>query len=97
MGLGVTKTYKSDINNIKYASSTELYEIIHPIGINIFPIGYFLFPIGYPLFPIVAVCSMHTNWPVPGGALLCCCRTFGSAQRSCSAEVARECVAPRVA
>ena len=46
---GVTKLYEIEIYNVKYAIYSESYQLVDPIGIDIFPIGYSLFPTGYAL------------------------------------------------
>ena len=49
MGLGITKTYEIDINNIKYSKLYEYCLLVHPIGMNIFTVGCSLFPLLLPI------------------------------------------------
>ena len=44
MVFGVTDTYKTDIDNIKCFIYWYYYQLVYPVGINIFPIPYWLFP-----------------------------------------------------
>ena len=69
---GIAKTYNIDICNIKHIVYRYFYELVHPIGINIFLVGYsllaspyWLVPIGYSLLAIpccvIQVCSLQAH------------------------------------